>query len=307
MSIHGIVIVTGGSENLLGPAAVLFLSIQHRSSQLWNNSRKIFFLESGKRSSNTQQNIKVLESLGVSVHEYDSSQFSTEYSPYFTAGISSKFISFKYISDAKSVLWLDSDQICSSSIDFILTIHNNCTTSSVFYLDGGLTIADQFLPHTADKVSLLYPATNLKAIGMCGSIWMITYPLPDIYSELANIYNRLSSYLRLPDQAVLDIYASSNSNRLKLSWLQSPSLLTPHPRDFPLERLQIIRHSELPYLLHSYGYYKFWSGVDHSLWDYYYKKFLGIRGRPFKINSFKRIYYTLRSQFSKTFFSHSQS
>lgn len=280
-------LVTGGSGNLLGPAAVLFLSIKHRSKSLFLNTRKVFFLDSSSLCIQNEQDLKVLDSLGVEIIFYDPREFSSDYSPYFTSGISSKFVPFKYLFDVQSILWLDSDQVCSSSLDFFLSVYQSGTTASALFLDGGLSIAEQFLPESLDQVAMKYPSVDLSAHGMCGSVWMFTKPKPDMYSQLQEIYNNLSGCLRLPDQAVFDVYASLHTDDLSLSWLISPSRFTPHPSSVSLTHLQYMQPSLQPYLIHSYGYYKFWNRIDYPLWNYYYKIYLERGGKPFKISSYR--------------------
>lgn len=278
---ESVAVVTGGTSNLLGPAAILFISLRHRSPRLYYETEKYFFLAEGTPSTDIK---RVYKDLGIKIIEYDPRMFSEKFDSYYyyTSGISSKFVPFKILSNVRSIIWLDSDQICVKSLDMILD-YSDRKGYNALLLDGDLSIGDQLLSNGIEKARELYSTVDYKSRGCCGSIWMITEFPDDIYYNFKEIYNNLFDHLLLPDQAVLDIYFYQAKDTVHISRLvENSALYTSYPSDYPLEKLLEIKDEEMPYLLHSYGAYKFWSGLPHPLWDYYYEEYLDLGGDNFK-------------------------
>lgn len=282
MSKGSVAVVTGGTSNLLGPAAILFISLRHRSPRLYYETKKYFFLAEGTPSSAIK---RVYKNLGIEIVEYDPNMFSDKFDSYYTAGISAKFVPFKILSDVRSIIWLDSDQIFVKSLDMILGYCDRSGYNALLLDSEELTIRGQLLDNGVEKVKELYNTVDYESRGCCSSILMVTEFPKDIYYSFKEIYNNIFEHAWISDQAVFDIYFYQAKDIAHLSWLIENSVLyTAHPSDYPLEKLLKLEDREMPYLLHSYGLYKFWDGVPHPLWDYYYEEYLDMGGDNFKKN-----------------------
>ena len=99
-----------------------------------------------------------------------------------------------------------------------------------------------------------------------------------IFNDCINLYQQLQSDIYGGEQGV--IYIIMQKYFENVACLEN-HLFTPHPRDWPIERLIKSQPECLPYFIHAYGQPKFWSGENHRLFDFYHDIWMKLGGRDF--------------------------
>lgn len=278
--------ITGGTPNLAGPAGVFFLSLKFMSGDVYRKA-DCFFVTNGKL--NVEDKV-ALHDIGVRCETINSNGFTldsqSKFVDYFSLGILSKFHIFNIMFDYESVIWFDCDQLNTRDLSDIL----EKTSDNDFFIVGkGADCADgwsNFVDSpSALKKYLEQHTFDFSLPSITGNFYGVNRGRDSgagrgaIFNDCISLYQRLQSDIYLGEQGV--IYIIMQKYFENVARLEN-HLFTPHPRDWPIERLITTQREFAPYFIHAYGQPKFWSGEDHSLFDFYHDVWIGLGGRGFR-------------------------
>ena len=149
----------------------------------------------------------------------------------------------------------------------------------MLFVDGAMKVSGQFRDITKGIISSdQYSDIDFSASGICGNFYMIKKDLiQGTTAHLINQFISLADNLYLAEQGIIDIFIQRSA--LQSTFL-SNSLYTPHPGDWPLEKLQTT--TQQPYFLHSWSRPKFWDQKDvHPYWLHFYYQWVALGGSSF--------------------------
>ena len=269
-----IAIVTGGTPNLMGPAGVLFLSLQCFSADFFENADKYFFVAGRGEddNSNALSRIDVKITTLPDTLEWNSKNPSLEH---FTTGVLSKFQVFRLSGRYDNVTWMDCDQINTANLwsSFV-----ELQSFQMFVVDsGGNGLIDFHEKHPRLDLLIKKGLFDPAQAPICGNYFGVNSHLTHLYPESLRLFKDLQAELYMPDQGVLNILLQ---NEIRTIARLSNKLYTPHPADCPTSRL-LRMDQEPPYFVHCYGQPKFWSGFHYPLWMEFYEAWLDLGGTPF--------------------------
>ncbi len=273
-------IVMGGTPNLAGPAGVSFLSLRAMSPQLFQQAEK-FFLSSRKLAA---CDLAVLNSLNVKVGIFDVgigiSKKASNYIKYFSEGILAKFEVFRLAEKYDRVIWMDCDQICIRELIFVLDEnigYDFLITAGEADSNGWGNFIKE--PKILKQLLLKNSHTSFEKKGLVGNFYVVQVKGKVAYDRGRELFALLESDLYGGEQGVLYIliqeFFSKNVQFLNRNFF------TPHPVDWPIDRIFSVCPSERPYLIHAFAQPKFWNGYYHPLWDNWYREWLGLGGSEF--------------------------
>ena len=273
-----VAIVTGGTPNLAGPAGVTYLSLMHMSPKLFSHADKYFF----STKSLTECNAKALEKIGVSALEFDVgvglASGASRYLKYFSEGILAKFETFRLSEHYDYVLWLDCDQVCVREL-FDVVVGDG---QSFKITDGGeqSTGWSNYVESPSFLKAWLVDNQHVSfdKRGICGNFFCVPAGSHILYCQARELFNKMSSELYGGEQGILYILMQDG---LSKSTLLPHDLFTPHPSEWPIDRLLNTNYSARPYFLHAWSQPKFWNGLDDSVWNHFYREWVSSGGEEF--------------------------
>lgn len=279
-----IAIVMGGTPELAGPAGVTYLSLEATSPELFNSSDKFFFTTSPLRD----DDLRALKKLSVNVEGLNSnavtSKSRSSQIDYFTRGILAKFEVFRLALNYDRVIWMDSDQICLKNLgemleatknyDFLIT-HGGVGSNGWGNFLQQSPILDKFLTDSAN--------IDFRKDGICGNFFCVNKANNIAFERCIDLFLLMQSELYGPDQGVIYIVMQEIYSKVLLL---SNELFTPHPNDWPLEKIKNSTNDDLPFLIHSWSQPKFWNGLNYYLWNLYFKEWIALGGSDFRVSQY---------------------
>lgn len=183
----------------------------------------------------------------------------------FTYMVFAKFESLRLLDEYKKVLWLDDDIVIMSEISELFD--NN--ESGIKFVYTGAKVQDQFTK------PLIGYDMNAPA---SGAMPFIVQDHLINYKELYNFcYQKLEEYasvLYLPEQAIFDLMIQE----FKLKY-------DPFNNEVYCADAKNYSNNENVKILHSFGFPKFWNGLENEQWNQNYKKWIEMGGSRYKTPS----------------------
>lgn len=201
---------------------------------------------------------------------------------YFTRGILAKFEVFRLTKYYDRVVWLDSDQICVK--EFLGVLDSNIDYD--FIISDGGEKSNGYSDFVANPVILnkwLSAKPNIRFTdrGICGNFYCAKSNA-DVYEKSLRLFRQFQKELYLGEQGILYILMQTEFKKIKLL---DNHLFTPHPKEWPLDRLIAAKECDRPYFIHAYSQPKFWNGERYPLWTYFYERWLELGGSEFSERS----------------------
>lgn len=214
---------------------------------------------------------KALSSINCSINtvEYDApiefvSLWSSRAIAYFSPLVLAKFEAFNLLEYHDSVVWLDYDIVILKPLTEVLDQED----FDFAFMKSGQPASNGFL----------ITPTEFRGgeEGMSAGLLVVRRSFPDFSgaaSRLYEIFLSQATNVVYPEQAVFDLFIRESSYKyLKLDG----SIYSAYP-GLEDERTAII---------HSWGYPKFWNGLDNEKWNQYYKEWLSMGGSRYNHGAF---------------------
>lgn len=231
-----------------------------------------------------------LGSLGVNVSIFDvgpgiSSHASSQVK-YFSEGILAKFEIFRMAAQYDCVVWFDCDQICLRELSPVLDAN---AERDFIITDGGEGSKGwgNFIKKTPILNEWLSenPHISFEERGLCGNFFCVFGSGEQAYKRGRDLFFLMESELYGGEQGILYILQQEIFER-KANL--SHDLFTPHPREWPLDRLLATPDAMRPYFLHAWAQPKFWNGYYHPVWEHWYRVWVALDGTEFVSREPKR-------------------
>jgi lipopolysaccharide biosynthesis glycosyltransferase len=270
-------LIMGGTPNLAGPSGVTYLSLKLMSPKLFNSSDKFFYTSENI----PEKDFSALKNIGIQTRLFEASisRKASSHIRYFSKGILAKFEVFRLIEFYDRVIWFDADQIC---VRELLEVVNTNSKKEFFIVDGGEN-SDGWSDFIKNPVELKEwlnqnPDVTFDAPGICGNFYCVSKK-SDAYIKGLDLFKQMQSELYLGEQGILyilmQIYFSQNV-------LLDGKMFSPHPNEWPFDRLLNTHFNDRPYFVHAYSQPKFWNGMEYVPWNFFYSEWLKNGGGNFK-------------------------
>ena len=256
-------VVTGGSKNIFDYIGTLAVNIRDVSPQICD---ELVILHDGL----SDKDINILNSViptRAIQYKCPVSKIKLLLNPvvrYFSPMVFSKIECFRLLKEYDTVTWIDYDMLLKEDIGELLE-HNN---DYRLIMNHGVPLknmlkGDYSREDFASKYDMNYPS-------MVAALFTLNRNSDTDYDALCDFYydklQKYSKYLYLPEQALITMMIQE----FGLTYDEiDETVYNVHPKD----------DNTGARILHSYGEVKFWNGIDNAIWNDYYAKWQGIKGK----------------------------
>jgi lipopolysaccharide biosynthesis glycosyltransferase len=269
-------LVMGGTPNLAGPSGVTYLSLKLMSPKLFNSSDKFFYTSENI----PEKDFSALKNIGIQTRLFEASisRKASSHIRYFSKGILAKFEVFRLIEFYDRVIWFDADQIC---VRELLEVVNTNSKKEFFIVDGGENSDgwSNFIKNPVELKEWLNQNPNITfdSPGICGNFYCVSKK-SDAYVKGLDLFKQMQSELYGGEQGILyilmQIFFTQNV-------LLDSKMFSPHPDEWPFDKLLNFHYNDRPYFIHAYSQPKFWNGMEYVPWNFFYSEWLKIGGGSF--------------------------
>jgi hypothetical protein len=269
-------LIMGGTPNLAGPSGVTYLSLKFMSPKLFNSSDKFFY----STENISLKDFNALKNIGIQTRLFEAqiSQKASSYIRYFSKGILAKFEVFRLLEFYDRVLWFDNDQIC---IRELLEVVDKNSEKDFFIVGSG----DDFggwsnftrNPVELNKWLMHNPNVTFDAPGICGNFYCVSKK-SDAYFKGLDLFKQMQSELYGGEQGIIYILMQICFSQ---NVLLDNKMFSPHPNEWPFDKLLNVHENNRPYFIHAYSQPKFWNGLEYVPWNFFYGEWLKNGGGSF--------------------------
>ena len=261
-------IVTGGTANDVPAMACLVMNIKDTNPNL---ADEVVIYHDGI-SKKDQRLINEIFPTRFILYESpfaDVKDFGSVVTNYFSPMVFRKYECFKLLDEYECVVWTDYDVVILQDLSELkIRVANGIRMD----ISKGSHVLESF----RGNVDQLLNEYDLSTEGVSMGIFCLFDNLANsklIYEFCIKTTKKLSSYLFLPEQAIINLMIQKFALELRTNNLLGKKY-TAHPiHDKHVQNIKIF---------HAYGQPKFWNGLYNGIWEKNYRKWIKMGGTPYE-------------------------